>query len=679
MKKIVIITYSEHAAELYFDILDEVLQNAISLSRISLETDKIDSLIQADLAVISSFELYELVKKYVPEGTQILIPNLTIMKKAYRMIQDLPDGSRAILVNANFSMAVACVEQIYRFGARHIELIPYSPYLDEVKDVKIAITPGEGQNLPKWIDQVIDIGKRVIDINTIINILIYFNKEELFNTEKMKRYCRQIMPQNYLPQPNGQINLFSMNDFFMTNYRFGIISFTPQGIILNFNSVAEKILGYSKSTVIGGNVLDLFSDFAVKEIIRNLKPMTKKQIQINDQDLLVDMNYGNLSTSKICYLTFEKLHQSASTIKSYKNQIVGKGFMAKYHFKNIITQNTEMLKLKELGALNAVSDSSVLILGESGTGKELFAQAIHNASKRRDAPFVAINCAAVAESLLESELFGYDEGAFTGARRGGKKGLFELAHKGTIFLDEIGEMPVHLQARLLRVLQEKEISHIGGNKVISINIRIIAATNCNVLQLIREGRFRKDLYYRLNVATLKLPPLRERKEDIPLLISEFKNQMGISFDILPETLDKLYKHDWDGNIRELYNCIESFQNLRKPVITPSDVALSDSTSMESDVPYTPKKNQIEKKEEQTGLQTESLIILEILYEAKFNNKTTGRKSIVEACHKRCVYISEMRLRAILPDMEKQGLITILKGRGGTKITEKGIHYFENGE
>ena len=296
--------------------------------------------------------------------------------------------------------------------------------------------------------------------------------------------------------------------------------------------------------------------------IKNLKPLQKKQIRINGQDLLVDINIGFVGSTKICYLIFERMRESAVKIPSYRNQAIGHGYVAKYFFSDIITDNDELTNLKRIAELNAANDSSILILGESGTGKELFAQAIHNVSERKDNPFVAVNCAAVAENLLESELFGYDEGAFTGAQRGGKKGLFELAHSGTLFLDEIGGMKVHLQAQLLRTLQEKEITRVGGNRVIGVDVRVIAATNSNLTQLIRDGAFRKDLFYRLNVITLNIPSLRERKEDIPRLIEAFKKQMDTDFSIHPAVMEEFQNHDWEGNVRELRNYIEYFNNLR---------------------------------------------------------------------------------------------------------------------
>ncbi|MFH2001966.1 MAG: sigma 54-interacting transcriptional regulator, partial [Planctomycetota bacterium] len=548
MKELAVLTYSEKAAHIYCETLEKLLSGKIHIKKYCVEKNDINDRIDADLVMISAYDLYDLVKRYISDDVQIMIPNLTIQKSSFQLIKDLPAGTRALLVNANLDMAVRSVEQIYQFGARHIELIPYSPYLEDIEDIAIAVTPGEKQNVPKGIETVIDIGNRVIDVSTIINILIYFNMEELFNTDDMKDYYRSIMPQNYNPCFQDKLNPFSMNDFLMANYRRGIIGFSPNGIILNYNSMAEKTLGYKKAAVIGENILSLFPEPIIRETIKILKPMQKKQIRINGRDLLVDINIGNVSSTKICYLVFEQTRESATKLPDYKSQAIGHGYVAKYCFDDIVTNNEELANLKRIAELNAAFDSSVLILGESGTGKELFAQAIHNASERKDNPFFAINCAAVAESLLESELFGYDEGAFTGARRGGKKGLFELAHCGTLFLDEIGEMQVHLQARLLRVLQEKEITHIGGDRVISVDVRVIAATNKDIKQLIRSGSFRKDLFYRLNVITLKLPNLSERKEDIPLLIEEFKKQMEVDFDIHPLVMKEFQKHRWEGNI-----------------------------------------------------------------------------------------------------------------------------------
>ena len=210
----------------------------------------------------------------------------------------------------------------------------------------------------------------------------------------------------------------------------------------------------------------------------------------------------------------------------------------------------------------AVTDSTVLIIGESGTGKELMAQGIHNASNRKEGPFVAVNCAALPESLIESELFGYAEGAFTGANKGGKQGFFELAHGGTIFLDEIGEIPDFIQTRLLRVLQEREVMRVGGDRVIPVDIRVVAATNRKLWDLVKEGKFRSDLYFRLNVLHMELPPLRHRMEDIPILVDFFLQKMGsrLCFEDFSDKLKNFFlTYSWPGNIRQLENIIERIQ------------------------------------------------------------------------------------------------------------------------
>ena len=249
-------------------------------------------------------------------------------------------------------------------------------------------------------------------------------------------------------------------------------------------------------------------------------------------------------------------------------------------FNDIIHQSQIMEELILSAQHYASSNSTILIRGETGSGKELFARAIHNASSRRNNIFLAINCTAIPDTLLESELFGYEEGTFTGANKGGKLGLFELACDGTLFLDEIGDISSTLQAKLLRVLQEHTVRRIGGNREIPINVRIISATNRNLEEMVQNGMFRQDLYYRLNVIPLCLPPLRERREDIALLANYLFNSTVSDINpsvktLSPEAIKKLESYDYPGNVRELSNIIERAINMaRKPVITPDDIVFS---------------------------------------------------------------------------------------------------------
>lgn len=256
----------------------------------------------------------------------------------------------------------------------------------------------------------------------------------------------------------------------------------------------------------------------------------------------------------------KKLQKAENKAKFYHNQYQQTEF-AKFSWDQIISEDSFMDKLKKSGAKAAKGRSTILIRGESGTGKELFAHAIHNSSARKEERFVIVNCAAIPEDLLESEFFGYEEGAFTGAKQRGKLGKFDLANGGTLFLDEIGDMSVTLQAKLLRVLQEREFYRVGGSSRIKVDVRIIAATNRHLEEMVKQGLFREDLYYRLNVISLRIPPLRDRKSDIDLLVSrlmiELNSVLGTSMTGIELSAQKvLYEYDWPGNVRELKNVLE---------------------------------------------------------------------------------------------------------------------------
>jgi len=340
----------------------------------------------------------------------------------------------------------------------------------------------------------------------------------------------------------------------------GVIATDEQGCVTIYNPAAERIFRIPGDQVIGRKVQDIIPNTQMHKVLES---------GAAQMAVLQDVNGGVIATNRIPILaggkrlgvvsTFEDVTKIQYLEQQIRKQMHAKGFIAKYTFKDILTVSPIMIELKEMAALYASTNSSVLIQGESGTGKELFSQSIHCHSKRSSGPFIAVNCAAIPENLLESELFGYEGGAFTGAKKEGKQGLFELAHKGTIFLDEIGEIPQSLQARLLRVLQEKEIMRVGGDKIIPVDIRIISATNKNLEKKIAQGKFREDLYYRLNVFSLKIPPLRERKEDITVLAMAFLRMVNAEVDyahIERQIKPLLTAYNWPGNIRQLYNIME---------------------------------------------------------------------------------------------------------------------------
>ncbi|HYG57961.1 MAG TPA: sigma 54-interacting transcriptional regulator, partial [Symbiobacteriaceae bacterium] len=287
-------------------------------------------------------------------------------------------------------------------------------------------------------------------------------------------------------------------------------------------------------------------------------------------------------------LTFRGIEEIPRMVATYMRS------ERQFTFDDILGSSPAMMEAKRVAHSIAGGDATVLIHGESGTGKELFARAIHWESSRRSGSFVAVNCAAIPEAILESELFGYEEGAFTGARRGGKPGKFELAQDGTLFLDEIGDMPLHLQAKLLRALEERQVDRLGGRKPVRVNIRVIAATNKDLRRMAMTGEFRLDLYYRLAVIPIHIPPLREHKEDIPEYASHFIRKYTLALGkriegLEPGVLDALLRHGWPGNIRELANALEYAVNLvRGPRIgvdsLPRQLTLADGPDTISPAP-----------------------------------------------------------------------------------------------
>lgn len=342
----------------------------------------------------------------------------------------------------------------------------------------------------------------------------------------------------------------------------GIITVDQKGVIDTFNPQAVKIFKREAYKIIGENIKKIFPEFNFSKITKIERKIEGKIWTVGDIKIVANIIPIVINDETVrAVITFQKVSQIQKTEQKIREKLCLKGNVAENTFNDIIGQSKIFRNLKEEAKNYAQVDSPVLLYGETGTGKELFAQAIHNYSPRKIKPFVAFNCAALPESLLESELFGYVGGAFTGAKKEGKMGLFEQAHEGTIFLDEIGEISQNIQARLLRVLQEHKVRRLGDDKVIPVDVRIIVSTNKKLIQLVKENKFRDDLYYRINVLNLEIPPLRERKEDISLLANFFIKKCGYKFKksvegISEEGMQILKDYVWPGNIRQLENIIE---------------------------------------------------------------------------------------------------------------------------
>ncbi|KRU26609.1 Fis family sigma54 specific transcriptional regulator [Clostridium sporogenes] len=376
--------------------------------------------------------------------------------------------------------------------------------------------------------------------------------------------------ENQLEAEKSQNELFKTYQYLnkvIDSINSGIFAVDTNGLIKAINNSACVMLNIKKENIINGSVQNILCNWEyILDTLNSGKRYENKEII-----------YSNINKKKRFNLTAYSIRNKNGIItgvvvmfKDMMNvyNLVNKytGMLATYTFDDIVGKSEKFIKVMRQAKKISNSPSTVLIQGESGTGKELIAHSIHNNSNRKNNSFVAINCGAIPKSLIESELFGYEEGAFTGAKRGGYAGKFELASGGTLFLDEIGEMPLDMQVNLLRVLQEGFFTRIGGNRYINIDVRIIAATNKDLKAEVKKGTFREDLYYRLSVIPICVPPLRERPEDIEILIEHFLNIKSIKLNkaipnIESDIYEELINYSWPGNVREIENCIENIVNM----------------------------------------------------------------------------------------------------------------------
>lgn len=373
------------------------------------------------------------------------------------------------------------------------------------------------------------------------------------------------------------------------NIHDGACVTNADGVITHFNRPYGRFLGVDPEAQVGRHITEVVENTRMHIVARTGKAEMNESQSIKGQNMLVQRIpikengrvvavYGQVIFKDVKDVgrLAQKLSELQSRVRLYQKELNSLR-STRYTFESIIGSSDPMLRLKSEAMKAASTHLAVLITGESGTGKELFAQSIHNGSSRREKPFIRLNCAAIPKDLLESELFGYDKGAFTGAKASGKPGKFELAHTGSIFLDEIGDLPFEMQPKLLRALEEKEFERVGGNRLIHSDFRLIAASNQNLEEMVARGEFRSDLYYRLNVVPLHIPPLRERGSDVLLLARHILQQIaeetpGRNASLTPAAEALLQKHSWPGNVRELNNVLErTLATCEDDRITPADL------------------------------------------------------------------------------------------------------------
>lgn len=681
-KQVAVITRAKEIRNSMKDQIDMIFGELVETNIYSLEDKTIDKLKKSDLYVVSS-SAYEYLDEKFLKNKNLVIVDYTISKERKNFLKNFPKGTKAVFFNVSQKMCMEAIAMMYHLGVNNIEFIPAYPNMENFPKNNLIITPAETKLLPKEAEgrDIIDIGHRILDANTIIEIALKLEFEHILYYKKIKEYLDTVATNDYslnkilekATQSESQLGIL------MGILDIAIIGVDKDNFICSCNEGAEKILNRKSINLIGNSACDILSCVPFGEVRETKQEIRSRLVTVNGE-------YVNLNITPVikaenymgAFAVLQRFKEEEQKQHELRRQLLNKGHKAKYTFDDILGESGAIKKIKEIAKKMAKTNSAVLITGESGTGKELFAHAVHNYSDRKDYPFVAVNCAAIPENLLESELFGYEEGAFTGAKKGGKIGLFEFAHMGTLFLDEIEGMSPALQIKLLRVIQEKEIMKIGGGKVINIDVRIIAATNEELRKLVKENKFRKDLYYRINTLPIMIPPLREREDDVYLLFEKFKTEIGADFKFTPKAKEAFKMYNWEGNIRELKNYVEFFNFMGEEYINFEDMPLAVKEYYEEN------KKEISEKEESNILKEtaghrykEYVFLLKKIKENQKAGLSSGRKILCSICEKNNISLTEQEIRGILKNLEKIDFIKVFKGRKGNIISEKGEEFLKN--
>ncbi|HBM7274761.1 TPA: sigma 54-interacting transcriptional regulator [Clostridioides difficile] len=637
-----------------------VFGDSININRYFINEINDNDLINDDVILVMSVERLDKIINNILDKKKVIVVRRTFREDKIYNLLSLPQGTNVLIVNDSDETTLETISLFYKIGVTNIRPIPYMND-NNYKNIKIAITPGVPEKVPSFISDIFDLGHRYIDISTFIEIINLLQIDSKEIQSNLVKYSEEMISLDTGIKDKYKELFLKIEelDTILNLSKDGILFTSKDGEINTYNSKVKDILDINED-IYGKYIEDIFVDslkvlLSEKEILDKVVVFNKKYINVNKKNIYNrDEKMGTYySLQEITYI--KKLEQNLT------KKLREKGQIAKYTFKDIKTNSPKMFECIDLAKKVSKSDLSILIRGESGTGKELIAQSIHNNSNRKNQPFIAVNCAAVPENLLESQLFGYDKGTFTGGLKDGKQGLFELANNGTIFLDEIGDMPLELQTKLLRVLQEKQIMPVGSHNVINIDVRIISATNKNLEQMIDNSQFREDLYYRLNTIPINIPPLRERKEDILIIMEDLINKKLV---ITPEAKKLIQNYMWKGNIRELQN-VTSYLNIMCEDIVlekdlPPNLRSSDNKNTSLKLKYS--KNDI-------------LNILEILILNKESDVGIGRGLILKSLLDKNLQITEGKIKKIFEYLKKEELIICSSGRYGSKITQKGEDFY----
>lgn len=687
-KSIGVIAYDPYAGKEYARQVRQVFGNRVIVRHYSTLDGSVADMEVCDLYMASTDALDAMgdPARYLPAGAQRMELLVTYRKEAVRVLQELPKGLTVLYVNITEMMAREAVTQLEQLGVTHLKFILYAPGSELSEIPELAVTPDEERFVPAGVSRVINLGQRTCSSDTIIEAALRLGYDDLLEADEFKQYLDSVCANTYyfdrMLDRSGRLE--SQFDILMEVLDQGVIAVNEHGEIYAINKAAHDITRIPPGRGIGQMGQELFPYIPFRQCLSEEAETSPQVVRVAGNMVAVYVRpvmRRNICVGGVAILQqFNEMERRQNELRS---QLMNKqqGHRAKYCFNDVIGSSQAIIRTKKILKKMAGTESPVLLIGETGTGKELFAHSVHNASRRREQPFVAINCGAMPENLLESELFGYEEGAFTGAKKGGRPGLFEFAHQGTLFLDEVEGMSPALQVKLLRVLQEREIMRVGGNQIIHVDVRIVAATNEELERKVMAGTFRRDLYYRLNALPVLIPPLRDRGEDVFDLLDNFRRQQGGIFRLSNDVKKIFGEYQWPGNIRELHNVVDYLNFTGNEVITREDLPPFFGHGSHAGRPGIGREPVHTEEATHKGAafspkspSRAERILLEILYETNREGKCIGRDGILREAWQRGVKLSQPQVRKVLGELEQNGFVVVSRGRGGSRITKKGISW-----
>lgn len=674
--KVFVYVIYEESVDYYPAILRRIFEDHIELEvRLYSDLRPVETF-NADLVLYTlGFLKPVLVEKCLNPNAEFLHMGNTLLGSCLESIRQLDRGTDVLLVSEGSIFLWDTLLTLKAYGMEHVNFVPYYGQRLDTSAYKFAVYFGiKSYELPE-IEKTIDLGWRVLHPYVLRKIGNKAGLAENFLNEKISNY---IPDETALLDYHDCVEISYQSEF--TQERLAIMNLldTPalllndQEVVVGFNERLRTEFKKDFDRMIGQKITrDQFLD--------RLRSVCEDRGGSGSFQFSPDQRYAVSVRAIESYGQAVHYRVLLEAVPIVQNEQRGQ---LTYKFDDILYKSNAMKRIVELARHFSPTDTTILIEGPSGVGKELLAHSVHTASARRLRPFHAVNCGAFSESLLESELFGYVGGSFTGALRNGKKGLLESAHGGTVFLDEIGESSLKFQVKLLRFLQEKEVQPIGSSVVRKVDVRVICATNRNLEDAMRTGNFREDLYYRISTVTLSVPPLKERTEDIePILM----NALGQYTFHLSEPLKSFFNtYPWPGNARELKSCAEYMLSFDNRVLevnhlpdkyqkwlyeqSESELFESDSTDpvLEAPLHLTNIEEMIQLEDNESLMTLENLVLLEIY------RGYSGRRKLVKQLSDRGIRITEYKINDLLDTLKKQGFIQVGKGKGGTSLTKSGL-------